>query len=82
MWKPIISAVDTGNVSGQHNQIGSFLSQEANRLTISLIESMVEGKTFEEGDPLEEELGNPKGIKDIASAICSLTHLNPSTYLA
>ena len=69
MWKPIIAMIDEGNMSGQLSHIGFFLSEQAKILTLKLIECMVEGNTFDEGDPFEEELSNPKGVKDITSAI-------------
>ena len=43
---------------------------------------MSQGTTFDEGDPLDEELRNPTGLKEIASTIASLTLLNPANFLA
>lgn len=36
---------------------------------------------IEDGDPFEEELSNPKGVKEIAQAITQLTMLSPLAYL-
>ena len=50
-------------------------------MTYKILESLVDETTFDEGDPLDEELENPQGIKEIASAITGMTLLKPMDYL-
>ena len=81
MWRPITKAIDHGDTSGELSIVGPFLAAQARRLTLKILESLVEGDTFAEGDPLDEELENPKGIKEITIAITGLTLLKPLDYL-
>lgn len=81
MWRPITEAIDHGDSSGELSIIGPFLTAQAKRLTYKILESLVDETTFDEGDPLDEELENPQGIKEIASAITGMTLLKPMDYL-
>ena len=58
------------------------MAEEARRLTVRVLECMSQGTTFDEGDPLDEELRNPTGLKEITSTIASLALLKPANFLA
>mmetsp|Transcript_44086 Transcript_44086/g.58507 ORF Transcript_44086/g.58507 Transcript_44086/m.58507 type:complete len:136 (-) Transcript_44086:1906-2313(-) len=82
MWKPITNAIDHGDTQGELSIVGPYLADQAKRLTVKLLESLATEQTFDEGDPFDEELSNPKGVKEIALTITSLALLKPLDYLA
>ena len=49
---------------------------------MKVLECLVEGDAFDEADSFEEELSNPKGVKEIASTIASLALLKPANFFA
>lgn len=58
------------------------MAEEAKRIVLKLISCMVEATTFDEGDAFDEELSNPKGVKEIVLAISSLAILKPVDFLS